>query len=203
MLTRVRSSIHVANGFVQVCATAIGLLLALGLDQWKTTRTHRETARQSLGYIQEELKLNREEVNREVKVMRAGLALLRPLQQKQLKREPLDKRPFEHLRFSMATLRASAWQTSMATQAVTHMEPWRVARISEAFALQADLDRVHQTLMAQIPTMTRLLVAEVPERTPTFPADLAALITFFEMDLGSGQETLKAYEAALAACQAP
>jgi hypothetical protein len=203
MLTRLRSSIHVANGLVQVCATAIGLLLALGLDHWKTQRAHRETARQAMGYIQEELKLNREEVQRELKVLQGSLALLRPLQQKQLKGERLDKRPLEHLRFSMATLRSSAWQTSMATQAVTHMEPWRVARISEAFALQADLDRVHQTLMAQIPAMTRLLVTEAPDRSPAFAPDLAALITFFEMDLGSARETLKAYEAALAACQAP
>ncbi|HJV89423.1 MAG TPA: hypothetical protein VJ623_03880 [Holophagaceae bacterium] len=201
MLHRLRSSIHVANMLVQICATAVGLLLALGLDQWKSERAHRETARQARGFILEELKLNQKEVLREVEVTRAGLAQLRPLQAKHLKGERIDKHPLERVQFSLATLRASAWQTSMATQAVTHMEPWRVARISEAFAMQGDLDEVHRSLMAAIPTMSRLLVAEHPEQVPTFAADLATLITFFEMDLGSARDTLKTYEAAMAACQ--
>ncbi len=203
MLTRLRSSLHLANGLVQVCATAIGLLLALGLDQWKTARAQQVAARQAEVLLVTELKLNREEVRREVEVMRSGLAKLRPVQQTLLRGGSLDKRPLEHLQLSMATLRSSAWQTGMATQAVTHLESGRLARLSEAFALQQDLDRVHQTLMTQIPTMTRLLLAKAPERSPNFAPDLAALISFFEMDLGSAQETLKAYETALAACQAP
>lgn len=203
MLTRLRSSIHVANGLVQVCATAIGLLLALGLDQWKTRRAHREDARQARQAISEELRLNRGELQREIERTRASLKVLQPLQTRLLKREPVTTQAMGSFGFSLATLRGAAWDTSVATQSLSHMEPWRVARISEAYAMQKDLEQLHRSVLNQIPAMSRVLTVRDPNREPAFLTDVSTLITYFEVDLGSAKETLAAYEAALAACQAP
>ncbi len=200
MLHRLRSSIHVANGLVQVCATAVGLFLALGLDHWKTQRAHREAALQSRMAILAELKLNRVELQREIDRTRDGLKALKPLQARMLKREPVQTGALDHLGFSLATLRSAAWETSLATQSLSHMEPWRVARISEAYAMQKDLEQLHHSLLNQVPAMSRLLVSRDPSREPGFLADLSTLVTYYEVDLGSAKDTLQSYEAALNAC---
>lgn len=201
MLQRLRASIHVANLLVQVAATTVGLFLALGLDHWKTQRTHREEARLTRLALAEELRLNRTELLREIERTRASLQALRPLQARMMKRQPIGTGHLEHLGFSLATLRSAAWEAGLATQALGHMEPWRVARISEAFSRQKDLEQLHHSVLDQIPAMSRLLVSRDPNRDPAYLAELSALITYYEVDLGSAQETLAGYEAALAACQ--
>ena len=146
------------------------------------------------------MKLNLGELQREIERTRDSLKALLPLQAQLLKRERIETRSLNHIGFSLATLRSAAWQTSLATQALNHMEPWRVARISEAFSMQKDLEQLHHSVLNQVPTMSRLLMSREPNRDPAFLADLSTLITFFEVDLGSAKETLQSYDAAMAAC---
>ncbi|HJV21596.1 MAG TPA: hypothetical protein VJ570_02815 [Holophagaceae bacterium] len=200
MLHRLRSSIHVTNVLVQVCATTVGLFLALGLDHWKTQRAHQADARQARAAILEELKLNQVELRREIDRTRDSLKALQPLMARTLKGEHVEMGSHNHLGFSLATLRSAAWETSLATQSLSHMEPWRVGHISEAFSMQKDLEQLHRSMLNQVPTMSRLLMSREPDRDPAFRADLSTLITFYEVDLGSARDTLKSYEAAMAAC---
>lgn len=122
---------HLPAFLVQVLATAVGLMLALGLDQWKEQRRQAALARAHLASIQAELRSDAAEIAEELasfKPLDGALAgIERALRQGQ------RPSPDTHLGLSVATLRQSAWDMAVAGQTPLRSDLERMARLAGAY----------------------------------------------------------------------
>ena len=72
MLRRFRDSHHFMAFFVQVCATSLGLLMALGIDQWKSDRARPQSVQQTCQALSSELTGDQAELRKELASLQKG-----------------------------------------------------------------------------------------------------------------------------------
>lgn len=166
MLRRFKDSHHFMAFFVQVCATALGLLIALGIDQWKTGREHRRLVAQTCQAIRQELTENQAELKAETtstgtllgqcaflqRLLKAHLAGPIP-QDSPLRAEAKADHPFS---WHIATLQSTSWDVAVATQALAHMEPTRLQKLSRAFTMQRELKGMRDLALAKVAPITKV-----------------------------------------------
>ena len=144
---------HLPAFLVQVAATAVGLLLALGLDQWRDQRRQAAQAALHLASVQAELRGNLSELDQEI----AGMAEL----DAQLGRVSAALRsggapPQGALRIHMATLRQSAWDMAVSSQTVLASGAGRLTELAEAYEDQRLLRAAQDRLVDQLQVLTDL-----------------------------------------------
>lgn len=203
--------------FVQVCATALGLLIALGIDQWKTERAHRQLVVQTCESIRRELTANHAELRQEMASVESSSADLRfylrlvkayqkgPIPKDSPLREEAKKpHPFS---WHIATLQSASWDAALANQALTYMEISRVEAFSKAFTIQRDLRSLRDQVIGKTGSLSKvehLMDLDAPAAlTATELRDLASglndFIVLFASSRGSVMDLQSAYEVAFQA----
>jgi hypothetical protein len=220
MLHRLKSSNHFMAFFVQVCATALGLLIALGIDQWKTNRSQRAVVQQCQSFLARDLTANREDLARELgslQLAAKGLQGLRKLIQARVQGPvPADspvRKTFNpsSLSIQIATLHSASWDAAVANQAVSHMDQWRVEKVAKAFTLQKSFQEIRSLALSKMGFFFKTVPLLDPKQPDLFtPKELRELtaqmeefIVFFASWKESAQELNNAMGEALQACQAP
>lgn len=163
---------HLPAFLVQVSATAVGLLLALGLDQWRDQRHRTAQAAAHLAAVRVELRGNLSELDQEI----AGMDAL----DAQLGRVSAALRsgaapPDGALRIHMATLRQSAWDMAVSSQTVLASGTGRLTEMADAYEDQRLLRAAQDRLVDQLQVLTDLApwLSKARAFTPGERADLA------------------------------
>ncbi len=144
---------HLPGFIVQVLATTVGLLLALGLDQWRDHRRQSALSRIQLTAIEEELKTNLAEVDLESKSI-DGLdrQLATLIAQLRASHGLLDNRISLHI----ASLRESAWSMTLSSQVALHTYPERMAQLADAYESVRMLKGLQDRLVEQLDIISDL-----------------------------------------------
>ena len=197
-------------------ATFLGLLMALGLESWHQSHLHAEAARHSRAFIARELEANRRELGSEQDSIRKFLPALDQMRKSleaclgERRACAEDVLSMKELRVSIATLRNASWEASVATQAIAHMESWRVERIANTFALQKDLEAIHAQFLQRLFALARQAQNDRGDvRLTSLPKSLARQmlgdLREARVSMGaiyqSAQELDKAMAGALEACR--
>lgn len=131
-LKRLKQSLHLMNLVIQVTATIIGILIALGLDQMKVARQNRRNAAQALGFIVSDMQVNQRRLARTLatfesngKAATDNLEFLQACRQRTVTLKGKEQiRVFPTL--SLTILQSASWETAVASQSTTHLEMRRV-----------------------------------------------------------------------------
>lgn len=130
---RLLKSEWLLKGFVESVFVVASILLALALDGWAENRSYAELADQSLGIFEQEIVRNRAGLE-EVIPFHAGI--------RELLGRMVDAEDIEvDLRSVMEGLEApvllnTAWETALATGALTHMDVEIVSALSLTYSIQ-------------------------------------------------------------------
>lgn len=152
-LKRLKQSLHFMNLAVQVAATAIGILIALGLDQVKVARQNRRNAAQALGFIVSDMQANQRRLANTLDTLgdngKAAIGNLEFLQAyRQRKPAPMGRERVQKFpTLSLTILQSASWETAVASQATTHLEMRRVQRLAGIFELQRKFEEAQSDLL--------------------------------------------------------
>ncbi len=152
-LKRLKQSMHFMNLMVQVTATTIGILIALGLDQMKVARQNRRNAAQALGFIVSDMEANQRRLAKTLASFgdneKAAMGNLEFLQgcrlQKPSSKEKGHVQDFPTL--SLTILQSASWETAMASQAASHLDMRRVQKLAAIFELQRKYEEAQSDLL--------------------------------------------------------
>lgn len=173
-MLRDHARLHFPAFLVQVLATAVGLLLALGLDQWRDQRRQAGLGRAHLAAIQAELRTNLAELEGEAKALGQQDAVLaevaRALSHPAAGGLHLDVR----INFSIAALRHSAWDMAVAGQTPLRSDLERMGRLANAYESLRLIQGLNDQLLRDLSLLSKLIpVLEARELPP--PAERRAL----------------------------
>ncbi len=176
---------------VESFAVVFSILLALSMDQWVEDQEHEELAQKSLASFERELDQNRARLE-DLAPFHRGL------------RDVLARMESDHEIRTMAELRAvvgfeplrppfltdDAWQTAVATGALTYMHFETVSALSLTYSLQ---QRFRDQVGSTLPELIRL--------GPSITTDVRDVVRYtvdYLTEVTSGEEDLKTvYEQAL------
>ncbi len=141
-LKRLKQSLHFMNLLIQVTATTIGILIALGLDQMKVARQNRRNASQALGFIVSDMQANQRRLAKTLesfgsneKAAMGNLEFLHACRQRKLaSKGKASIQDFPTL--SLTILQSASWETAVASQAASHLDMRRVQKLAAIFELQ-------------------------------------------------------------------
>jgi hypothetical protein len=151
---RDHARLHLPSFLVQVLATSVGLLLALGLDQWRDHRKQVALAHAHLAAIQAELKANQAEIASELESCRTFDATLSHFSR--VLREGGALKLDANFSFSLASLRQSAWDMAVAGQTPLRSEPGRMTRLANAYESIRVLRSIQDRLLEQMDLLGEL-----------------------------------------------
>lgn len=170
---------HLPAFLVQVLATAVGLMLALGLDQWRDHRRQAELAKAHLAAIQAELRADLSELDAEASSLEEQDRMLDTVTRVLQGRAPstLDV----HLGFSMASLRQSAWDMAVAGQTPLRSDLERMGRLANAYESLRLVRSLNEQLLKQLSILGELLPILERRQIPTGPQRLALAARLSEL----------------------
>ena len=122
-------------------ATFLGLLMALGLEQWREHQHESKIAHQALVQVEAELEQNRRELERRMKTNESEMAPMKTYvdgfteavqARRNGHRMDLPVRPVLQMPDFFFT--CSAWEAAKSLGLLRHLSPDRTQRISEAYA---------------------------------------------------------------------
>ena len=168
-----RESVSLAEIAVQTFSVVLGILLALGIDDWKREREMRQNVDDALHAVHTEIEANRAALQHHRDHLRAVETSVAK------DAAPANLRPCNEYEgwngTGTATLLNAAYQTAIATQAFAHMDFKRAQTIAAAYNLQSVylgyLDKILDVVL---------------RGTPMPPADCAGMIH----ELGSFADAL-------------
>lgn len=163
-LKRLKQSMHFMNLMVQVTATTIGILIALGLDQMKVARQNRRNAAQALGFIVSDMEANQrrlantlESFGNNEKTAMDNLEFLQSCRQRKL--APKGKGQAQDFpTLSLTILQSASWETAVASQAASHLDMQRVQKLAAIFELQRKYEEAQSDLLRKGGIRTRFAV---------------------------------------------
>jgi hypothetical protein len=127
---------------LQCVLIVISIVLALGVEEWKDARKERALKLQSLGTFERELQANRLELDQSVAYHASLHDLLAHLDSTGELRTPEEFYGTLGVQgFQPGSLRATAWQTAMATGVLRLLNYPTVDALSITYGLQADHER--------------------------------------------------------------
>jgi len=152
-LKRLKQSLHFMNLLIQVTATTIGILIALGLDQMKVARQNRRNASQALGFIVSDMQANQRRLAKTLesfgsneKAAMGNLEFLHACRQRKL--APKGKAPIQDFpTLSLTILQSASWETALASQAASHLDMRRVQKLAAIFELQRKYEEAQSDLL--------------------------------------------------------
>jgi hypothetical protein len=136
------------RAFIESFFIMLSILLALAVDNWAQNRQHRRLAEQSLQIFARELKQNLDRID-DVTPYHSGLrsvvaeALINPSQAADMRSIVEGLQP--------TVLLNTAWQTALATGALTHIDVETVSALSLTYSIQ---ERFREDTRASLPRIT-------------------------------------------------
>lgn len=186
-LKRLKQSLHFMNLMVQVMATIIGILIALGLDQLKVARQNRRNAAQALGFIVSDMEANQRRLAKTLesfgsneKAAMDNLAFLQACRKRTL--APVGKETIHAFpTLSLTILQSASWETAVASQTASHLEMGRVQKLAAIFELQRKFEEAQSDLLRKGSIRARFAVLN---QEPSHAASLfSAEVRGLEYDL--------------------
>jgi hypothetical protein len=113
-------------------SVVFAILLALGVDQWREERAHRDLARRARETILSELRANRAELQ---SAHRANETVVNQLQDQLAKLRAGDAKSV-HTSLELAQLSGAAFQAAQSTQALQFVELDWLVRVARVYELQ-------------------------------------------------------------------
>jgi hypothetical protein len=168
------------------------ILLALAVDGWTENRQHRRLAQQSLGIFEREIRQNLARIE-DVGPYHAGLrsvvaeALANPAQAADMRSIVEGLQP--------TVLLNTAWQTALATGALTHIDVETVSALSLTYSIQ---ERFRADAQASLP---RFAIAGNPD-PEEFRTNVQQTHAYLNRLVSSEQELRGVYEQAIKIIQA-
>jgi len=197
-------SIHsLRQFFIHLLMIVLGILIALGIDQFKDYLHHRHIAYQARENLRMEIERNRkrltDNLNNESKLRSVLQDLL--ANEPQVMREPeAAKRRIVAVEPSFAVLESTGWDTALATQAVAYMEYSEVEGYGNIYVGQRvfnDLENKFATVWLDLSTYGDNPQKLQPGEIKAALRDLKlALATATQMD-GLGHSILSRYDGVL------
>ncbi|GLH71906.1 hypothetical protein GETHLI_04080 [Geothrix limicola] len=191
-------------------ATFLGLIMALGLEQWREHRQELRLSEESLHRIEAELRRNRDDTAQRLVRLETEI--------------PVTKAYYEDLERAVAERRAgrkaplpvrlktqnpdfgftwSAWEGARATGGLRHIDPTRLQRMSEVYADMQRFIPIQDQLMLN-PAFADLLTFAPLEPESLRPQELDRLLNGFRFNqtwnqsrIRIGREMLKELDEAL------
>jgi hypothetical protein len=161
----------------------LSILLALAVDNWAETRRHQQLARQSLEIFERELRQNLATVE-DIVPYHKGLrsvvaeAIANPAQAADMRTIVAGVQPVR--------LRNSAWQTALASGALTHIDVEIISGLSQLYSVQ---DGYRQLMLAAAPR-----VAEGSDpNAPTSPEEVRAIHAYLNQLIAVEEELIAFY----------
>ena len=140
LFERIRRSVHLSNFAIQVCATAVGLFLALGLEQWRMDRAEAKVTRQALAAVEDELRENRARILKQLERCRTSMNTMEAMEGylAGLIEAKRRQRPFgaasPHANPGInLVFQAEAWETLKSQGVLRHLAPDRARRLSRYY----------------------------------------------------------------------
>lgn len=110
-----------------------GVLLALGVNEWRTSLSHQALAEQASDEIREEIARNLTRLESSLSRHNEQMTQL----QEALEQLAADEEITYQFNFAQTILRKQAWQSAIVTQAVQHLDPVLVRDLSDIYELMA------------------------------------------------------------------
>jgi hypothetical protein len=137
------------NIILEVILISIGVFFALWANNWHEEREHRALGRSTLRNFADELRANREAVQKERQYHET---LTRDLQQFLASNEPLtEERLQKSVKFKGVrpiTFEHTAWDLALATQALSYLEPDLAFDISKVYTAQGAFQTLQNSFLA-------------------------------------------------------
>lgn len=174
--------------FVESFFIMVSILLALAVDNWRETAQHQRLAQQSLQVFEREMKANLALLD-EVSPYHSGLrsvvaqALANPAQ-------AADMRSIVEGLQPTRPLLNTAWQTALATGALTHIDVQTVAALSLAYSFQ---ERFRQQTTTERP---RITIGATPTREELL-RNISEAYTYLNALVAAEEELRVAYQQAI------
>lgn len=190
------------RGLVESVFVVGSILLALAVDEWAENRNFAELADQSLGTFEQEIAQNRDRVEDGIPYHGGIRDLLAQMR--------LTPPPVVDLRsimegFEPPVMLRTAWETALATGALTHMDFEVVRVLSLTYSIQEGFTSRSRSDRPRFASMDGLSEADVAEQledaydyVAALTRDEAELLTVFNQAL----ELIGAYRAGAAAASA-
>lgn len=163
---------------LEVLLISVGVFLGLFGEQWRQTREHRETARQSLERLATELRAN----EAAVKAVSDYHAKERPLLQEYFAADTAARRT-RALRFDSirpARFQHSAWNLAIATQSLVYIDPALAGDLSKVYEIQDDYEAETNSLVqALFVPQNALALAGANREGGASDAFLSAALIYF------------------------
>jgi hypothetical protein len=122
--------LKVSEIILQAIVVVFSILLALAVDEWRSTKAQKELAVQAYNSIFSELKENQKELISGITENDSILAVIvRQLRSKTPRKEGIP--------FSLVQLSSAAWQTAQGTQALQLIDFPRLIKIAQVYELQS------------------------------------------------------------------
>lgn len=127
----------ILKGLVESVLVVGSILLALAVDEWAQNREYAELADQSLGTFEREIRQNRERLQGEAPYHMGIRDLLG-----QMRSMPESRMEIASILEGLTppVLLDTAWQTALATGALTHMDFEVVSALSLTYSIQEDFE---------------------------------------------------------------
>lgn len=118
---------------LEAVSVVFAVLLALGVDEWRETRSRNALAERARASILEEIRSNEAELRR---TRDANRALQQKIEETLLEVQRREGEPSLELNFQIALLSSASWQTAQMTQAANFLDFDWVRRVSNVYELQ-------------------------------------------------------------------
>ena len=125
-------TIRVGPIIIEVFSVVLAVLFALGVNEWRTNLANQELAFNALAYILIEIESNKQEVEESVREHQSVRAQLEEALELENEGTPTPVR----FGYSHSVLGNTAWQSTLATQAVRFLDFETVKELSELYELQ-------------------------------------------------------------------
>jgi hypothetical protein len=177
----------ILKGLVESTFVVASILLALAVDEWAQNREYAELADQSLGIFEREIRQNRARLE-DASPYHQGIRDLLG-QMRELPQAPMDIRSIVE-GLTPPVLLNTAWETSLATGALTHMEFEVVSALSLTYSIQegfSNRTRVERPRVSASDALSaeesREQVEEAYEYVSALARDESELLSVFEQAL--------------------
>lgn len=177
----------ILKGLVESVFVVASILLALAVDEWAQNKEYAELADQSLGIFEREIRQNKARIEDQVPYHMGIRDLLG-----QLRSVPESRMEIASVMEGLTppVLLNTAWETALATGALTHMEVEVVSALSLTYSIQEDFetrargDRPRFTLSETLPPReARARLAQAFDYVSALARDESELIAVYDQAL--------------------
>lgn len=160
----------------EIIIVIIGILIALGIDQFTENLKHKQLVEQSIDNIKKELELNKKRIENRKGNFDSLIVLINALNDN----SDFDKDTSIHYNYGYIHLSATAWQTAQITQAIQYMKYEDITSIASIYSLQNEvLDLQKKNIDNLLPLLSTISNAS-ENSSKSHKRDMQTMLYFLE-----------------------